>query len=56
MTRVLSDVEALDVIKSGKVGRLGCIDNQEPYVVPINYLVDDGSIYSLHCRAERLTQ
>lgn len=46
MTRVLSDVEALDVIKSGKVGRLGCIDNQEPYVVPINYLVDDGSIYS----------
>ena len=46
MTRVLSDVEALDVIRSGKVGRLGCIDNQEPYVVPINYLVDEGSIYS----------
>ena len=46
MTRVLNDVEALDVIKSGKVGRLGCIDNQEPYVVPINYLADEGSIYS----------
>jgi nitroimidazol reductase NimA-like FMN-containing flavoprotein (pyridoxamine 5'-phosphate oxidase superfamily) len=46
VTRVLNDVEALDVIKSGKVGRLGCIDNQEPYVVPINYLVDEGSIYS----------
>ena len=46
MTRVLDDVEALDVIKSGKIGRLGCIDNQEPYVVPINYLADEGSIYS----------
>ena len=46
MTRVLSDAEALDVIKAGKVGRLGCIDNGEPYVVPINYLLADGSIYS----------
>ena len=46
MTRALSDVEARDVIKNGKVGRLGCIDNQEPYVVPINYLADDDTIYS----------
>jgi nitroimidazol reductase NimA-like FMN-containing flavoprotein (pyridoxamine 5'-phosphate oxidase superfamily) len=34
------------VIKNGRVGRLGCIDNQEPYVVPINYLADDDTIYS----------
>jgi len=46
MTRLLNDAEALEVIKAGKVGRLGCIDNDEPYVVPINYLVDEGSIYS----------
>lgn len=46
MTRALTDVEARDVIKNGKVGRLGCIDNQEPYVVPINYLADDDTIYS----------
>ena len=46
MTTVLSDAEAFEVIKAGKVGRLGCIDNDEPYVVPINYLVDEGSIYS----------
>jgi nitroimidazol reductase NimA-like FMN-containing flavoprotein (pyridoxamine 5'-phosphate oxidase superfamily) len=44
--RVLNDAEALEVIKAGKVGRLGCIDNDEPYVVPINYLFDEGSIYS----------
>ena len=46
VTRALTDVEARDVIKNGRVGRLGCIDNQEPYVVPINYLVDDDTIYS----------
>ena len=46
VTRVLSDAEAYEVIKAGKVGRLGCIDGDEPYVVPINYLVDEGSIYS----------
>ena len=46
VTRVLSDAEAREVIKAGKVGRLGCIDKDEPYVVPINYLVDEGSIYS----------
>lgn len=46
VTRVLSDSEAREVIKAGKVGRLGCIDKDEPYVVPINYLLDEGSIYS----------
>ncbi|HYN25736.1 MAG TPA: pyridoxamine 5'-phosphate oxidase family protein [Pyrinomonadaceae bacterium] len=46
MTRVLSGSEAREVIKAGKVGRLGCIDKDEPYVVPINYLLDEGSIYS----------
>jgi nitroimidazol reductase NimA-like FMN-containing flavoprotein (pyridoxamine 5'-phosphate oxidase superfamily) len=46
MTRLLNDAEALEVIKVSKIGRLGCIDNDEPYVVPINYLFDEGAIYS----------
>jgi nitroimidazol reductase NimA-like FMN-containing flavoprotein (pyridoxamine 5'-phosphate oxidase superfamily) len=46
VNRILSDAEAREVIKAGKVGRLGCIDKDEPYVVPINYLLDEGSIYS----------
>jgi nitroimidazol reductase NimA-like FMN-containing flavoprotein (pyridoxamine 5'-phosphate oxidase superfamily) len=46
VTRLLSDGGALRVIKAGKVGRLGCVDSGEPYVVPINYVWDDGSIYS----------
>ena len=46
MSKVLVQEEALALISAGKIGRLGCVDNGEPYVVPINYVVDDGSIYS----------
>ena len=46
MSKLLTETEALEVIKSGKVGRLGCIDNDEPYVVPINYVLEEGAIYS----------
>ena len=46
MNKILIDAEATEVIKTGKVGRLGCIDKDEPYVVPINYVLDEGSIYS----------
>ena len=46
MTKPLSTAEALDVIRSGKVGHLGCVANGEPYVVPINYIFDDGCVYS----------
>ena len=46
MTRILSDAETLEVLQAGRVGRLGCIDNDEPYVVPINYLLDESVIYS----------
>jgi nitroimidazol reductase NimA-like FMN-containing flavoprotein (pyridoxamine 5'-phosphate oxidase superfamily) len=46
MTRMLSETEARNLIAGGRMGRLGCVDNGEPYVVPINYVFEDGSIYS----------
>ncbi|HWN12124.1 MAG TPA: pyridoxamine 5'-phosphate oxidase family protein [Pyrinomonadaceae bacterium] len=46
MTKTLSKAEAENLIASGRIGRLGCVDNGEPYVVPVNYLFEDGSIYS----------
>jgi nitroimidazol reductase NimA-like FMN-containing flavoprotein (pyridoxamine 5'-phosphate oxidase superfamily) len=46
MTKSLSEAEALELIKNGRVGRLGCIDRDQPYVVPINYVVSQNSIYS----------
>ena len=46
MTRMMSEAEATNLIVSGKIGRLGCVADGEPYVVPINYVFEDGSIYS----------
>ena len=46
MSKVLSEKEALALISAGKIGHLGCVDNGEPYVVPINYVVEERSIYS----------
>lgn len=46
MAKILADDEALELLRECRIGRLGCIDKGEPYVVPINYLFDDGSIYS----------
>jgi nitroimidazol reductase NimA-like FMN-containing flavoprotein (pyridoxamine 5'-phosphate oxidase superfamily) len=43
---MLDETEARNLIAAGKIGRLGCIDNGEPYVVPINYLFEDMAIYS----------
>jgi nitroimidazol reductase NimA-like FMN-containing flavoprotein (pyridoxamine 5'-phosphate oxidase superfamily) len=46
LTKALNESEAWAVIKAGRVGHLGCTDQDEAYVVPINYLVEDGRIYS----------
>ena len=44
--RSLPENEARTLLSAGRIGRLGCIDNGEPYVVPISYVFEDGSIYS----------
>ncbi|MGE0886166.1 MAG: pyridoxamine 5'-phosphate oxidase family protein [Blastocatellales bacterium] len=41
----LSGDEARRILMDGKLGRLGCIADGEPYVVPINYLFDGENIY-----------
>ena len=46
MTTPLSELDTINIILKGKIGRLGCIDNDEPYVVPINYFLDGTSILS----------
>lgn len=46
MTKNLSDDETREVIKNGRLGRLGCIDESGPYVVPINYVCENDNIYS----------
>ena len=46
VTKALNEREAWAVINDGKLGHLGCVDQGEAYVVPINYLVAEGRIYS----------
>ncbi|MGH9928164.1 MAG: pyridoxamine 5'-phosphate oxidase family protein [Pyrinomonadaceae bacterium] len=44
--RALLEEESRSLLNFAKVGRLGCVVNGEPYIVPINYLFEDGSIYA----------
>lgn len=43
--RILLEEEARSLLTFAKVGRLGCVANGEPYIVPVNYLFEDGAIY-----------
>ena len=44
--KTLSEDEGRALLSTRGIGRLGCVDNGEPYVVPINYVFEDYSIYS----------
>ena len=46
MSRPLTKTETLQLLNHSTLGHLGCVLNDEPYVVPINYIFEDGSIYS----------
>ena len=51
ITRLTSN-EARAVLTAGRVGRLGCVYDGGPYVVPVNYVSDGESIY-VHSLAGR---
>lgn len=44
--RALQEDESRALLSACRIGRLGCIDNGEPYVVPINYVFEDEAVYS----------
>lgn len=41
----LRDENALAILRDGNLGRLGCIADEEPYVVPVHYFFDGKDIY-----------
>jgi uncharacterized protein len=45
MISEMSEQEAYALLQRGHLGRLGCCDNGQPYVVPINYRFDSLDIY-----------
>jgi len=44
--RSLLEKERQELLTSARIGRLGCVNDGEPYVVPINYFFEGGSVYS----------
>ncbi|NMS24947.1 pyridoxamine 5'-phosphate oxidase family protein, partial [Vibrio parahaemolyticus] len=45
MIAKLSEEEAQELLQRNELGRLGCIVDDRPYVVPVNYLYDGDSVY-----------
>lgn len=37
--------DSLDILRNGNLGRLGCIYEDAPYVVPVNYYFDGKDVY-----------
>src|SRR5688572_24647374 len=46
MMKMLNENEARKLFESAKVARLGCIVNGEPYVVPLNCVLEGNYLYS----------
>src|SRR5262245_37044088 len=46
MVSALTEIQARKLLESAKIGRMGCIVEDEPYVVPISYFVEGNNIYS----------
>lgn len=45
MIRHFSNEEARALLRECRIGRLGCVDDGGPYVVPVNYVFHNDSIY-----------
>jgi uncharacterized protein len=45
MIRKMSREESQQLLKRGRLARLGCIAHDEPYIVPVNYILEEGSAY-----------
>ena len=46
MVRTLSEIQSRRLLQHSTVGRLGCVVDGEPYVVPINFVIEGDCIYS----------
>jgi uncharacterized protein len=41
----LSREESLELLRAARVARLGCVAGDEPYVVPVNYVLDGDCVF-----------
>ena len=45
MIKPVSEDEARELLAEKRVGRLGCVSDGEPYVVPVSYILEGDSLY-----------
>lgn len=45
MIEALGQEDARALLEAHHYGRLGCVNKDEPYVLPINYMYEDGDLY-----------
>ena len=45
MITALDQKEARELLTQGRIGHLGCVDDDGPYVVPVNYVFDGESVF-----------
>jgi nitroimidazol reductase NimA-like FMN-containing flavoprotein (pyridoxamine 5'-phosphate oxidase superfamily) len=55
MIGIMSPEEIEMVLRSARVGRIGCASNDRPYVVPINYAYDGTYIYGFSTLGRKIT-
>ena len=46
MIKRMSEEEARELLRAGRLARLGCVADGYPYVVPVNYVFDGESVFS----------
>ncbi|MFZ0062113.1 MAG: pyridoxamine 5'-phosphate oxidase family protein [Pyrinomonadaceae bacterium] len=51
----INEAESRSLLSTLKVGRLGCIVDGGPYVVPINYYFENGYVYSHSLQGLKIT-
>jgi nitroimidazol reductase NimA-like FMN-containing flavoprotein (pyridoxamine 5'-phosphate oxidase superfamily) len=50
----LTPAQCEELLKKNYYAHLGCIDNDQPYVVPITYVYQDGFIYGLSMEGHKI--
>ncbi len=50
----LTPAQCEEILKKNWYGHLGCIDNGQPYVIPITYVYEDGILYGLSLEGRKI--
>lgn len=51
--REMTTEESLDFLARSRFGRLGCVRDDQPYIVPISFVCDNGRIYGFSTAGQK---